>query len=462
MFVSVTDVHPCSALENAVVSGNNALIVDLIAQGEELHRPDILATREAFNLRYPVVVLLLESSGCLRNSFAVKRLEELDAHPEMIDLVRECARKLPENTDPRSIELLNALEQGDEVAAANLVVNDNAVLYSAPYSIVFKVRDFPEFLVEDLFDRGMDARLRAGIFLYLREPAQSIANDSYSSNCNKDLMRRKIVLFFEMLKVILQKPDSTERTGIIHDLWKHYTMTTYTALLTKYADRLSEECLANGIMDQDIEFDVKSFKSFSPYYQALMHNNAGVDLEQFAAEAEIEKFDARAVFELLSGTYEYDERINWDLVNRTAKASDFLEFLGHCPWYAEKADWQMINVQAEPEDWLDFLEKQPALVSKCRDIEALYCADPDRWKEIIKNSGFQNGTHFAYLWRGCDDDDWQELFKIRIDDGKVGFYDISDPGSCEDFVEFAGNDAAEFFKEMKDTIDGERLVNIIG
>jgi hypothetical protein len=121
----------------------------------------------------------------------------------------------------------------------------------------------------------------------------------------------------------------------------------------------------------------------------------------------------------------------------------------------------MINVQAEAEDWLDFLEQQPALVSKCRDIQALYCTDPDRWEEIVAKSETGNCTRFALLWH-CGGGEWQELFKVSVEDGKVEFYDISDPGSCEDFIEFAGKNFSEFFNEMKNCTEDERFVSIIG
>ena len=84
-------IQPQDALETAVLNKDNAAVVDLIAEGAFLTRPDVLATKESFDLNLAVAELLIESAPCLRNESAVKRLKELDAHYETLDLVRETA-----------------------------------------------------------------------------------------------------------------------------------------------------------------------------------------------------------------------------------------------------------------------------------------------------------------------------------------------------------------------------------
>ena len=90
-------IYPINELEQAVVDMDNSFIVKLIAEGAELTRPDILATKESFDLHFDVAMLLIESAPCLRSEEAVKRLEELNAHSEMLDLVRETALPLFKN-----------------------------------------------------------------------------------------------------------------------------------------------------------------------------------------------------------------------------------------------------------------------------------------------------------------------------------------------------------------------------
>jgi hypothetical protein len=231
------------------------------------------------------------------------------------------------------------------------------------------------------------------------------------------------------------------------------------ALKADEPEKFTDECLADLIIDRELGFDVRPFKDFAPYYQALMRNHAGVNLDQFDEEAEIEKFDAKAVFELLSGTYEYDDRINWELVNKTAKASEWLEFLAKFPQYADKADWQMINVQADAKDWFDFLEQQPELLRKCRDHKMLYLAAPERWQQITENSGFRFGTCFAFL---CQiENEWIQLFKVLIRDGKATFSEVSDLDTYQEFSDMAQKDFQAFCGKLQSFEEADRFVNII-
>ena len=233
------------------------------------------------------------------------------------------------------------------------------------------------------------------------------------------------------------------------------------ALKADEPEKFTDECLADLIIDRELGFDVRPFKDFAPYYQALMRNHAGVNLDQFDEEAEIEKFDAKAVFELLSGTYEYDDRINWELVNKTAKASEWLEFLAKFPQYADKADWQMINVQAEESDWLQLLEKQPALLVKYEDPRSLYIWLPEEWEEIFSRSGLPAGSCFAYLWSCDEGEEWEYGFKVKITDGKPEFYEVNEISDYQKFSELAARDFAAFCEELKKSTCEGRFVNII-
>lgn len=447
------NIVPETALETAVINKDNAEIVRLISEGAELLRPDVLATDAAFSLRFPVAVLLLECSSCLRCDSAVERLVGLGANPEMVDLVKELRLPLPENRDPHGSELVEALDNGDELEVANLICNELAAITSADISVFRHIGTFPKFVVEALFDEAVGERLKAQLFLHLRSEAEKNSAENTPEE-------KKAVLLFEVMKVIFTMGDTPERNQLIHKMWKERTMSVFAQLLLRNGSKISEECLAYAIMDQDIEFDIKPFKEFSPYYQAMMRNNAGVGLEQFDREAEIEKFDARAVFELLSGDDDYEDRVNWELVNHTAKASEFLQFLSRQPWYADKADWHMINVQADAEDWLDFLESQPTLLGRCRDHAPLYIIAPERWQKIFNASGGSDRDCFACLWRYEETDDWEELFKVSVKDGKAEFYDINDPASYEDFAKLASEDHPAFLRALQNGMDGSVFVNI--
>lgn len=435
---------PANALEEAVIAMDNAAVVELIANGAELSRPDVLATANAFDLRYPVAVLLLESSSCLHSAETVTHLEKLGAHPEMVELLRDVTKPLPENTHPKSGELLEALKNTEFLDAANLLVEDQITLSAAPLEYFNCLGDFPEFLVEAMFEKVLDARLKAQLFLHLRNKAkEGAANAEF---------------IFEVLKMILTD-NSLQKTHHIHALWRKHTTSAYIKAVEREAEKFSHEYLADMIIDQELEFDSRPFAEFPPYYQALMRNNGGVGLEQFDDEAEIEKFDAKAVFELLSGGDDYADRVNWELVNKTAKASDYLKFLAKYPDYADKADWQMINVQADAKDWFDFLEQQPQLLRKCRDHKMLYLADPERWQQITENSGFRFGTCFAFLCR--IEDEWMQLFKVLIRDGKATFSEVSDLDAYQEFSDMAQKDFQAFCGKLQSFEEADRFVNII-
>ena len=161
-------IRPINELEQAVVDMDNSFIVKLIAEGAELTRPDILATKEAFDLYYRVAVLLLESSPCLRKEGAVRRLEQLNAHPEMIELVRDVAKPLPENTHPQSGELIEALKSGEFLDVGHLAITLEVTLRSAPLESFDCLADFPAFLNKEILGSTLDARIRAHLFLYWR------------------------------------------------------------------------------------------------------------------------------------------------------------------------------------------------------------------------------------------------------------------------------------------------------
>jgi len=447
MLMMKEKIAPVNSLEEAVLVKDNALIVKLIADGAELTRPDILAAKEAFDLRYSVAVLLLESAPCLREEAAVKNLEELDAHPEMIDLVRDLVKPLPENTHPQSGELLEAFKTGEYLDAANLILNDRATLESAPVEIFDCLADFPEFLVEAVFEKALGVRLNAQLFLHLRDTAQNSSD-------------KKKALIFEVLQLVLSLPETPERNLAVHAVWKHYTTSPFIKAIEAEPEKYSEEYLADLIMDGDLEFDVRPFKDFSPYYQVLMRHKNGVSLEQFDEEAEIEKFDAKAAFELLSGTSEYDDRINWDLVNKTARASEWLEFLAKFPQYADKADWQMINLHAREDEWLQLLKQQPAFLARYKDPVSFYTCFPDEWEEIFSQAALPDTGCFAFLW-SCDGINWAYGFKVKITGDKAEFCEVSVPDDYQKFSELASKNFAAFCKALKHLTDNERFINII-
>ena len=422
---------PENALESAVLSKDNAAIVELIAAGAQLKRPDVLAAKEAFELYYPVAVLLLESSPCLRSESAVKELETLNAEPEMIDLVRETALPLPENTHSRSAELLEALNQGDEIAAVNLILIDNVSLYSGNRELLDNISDFSETTTEALLDQGLAGRLQAQIFLELR-----------------DNLSPENELFFEILKAVIKEPVSPERDKAVHALWHRYTTSPFVKAIEAEPEKYSDEYLADMIIDQELSFSVRPFKAFAPYWQALMLNNAGVNPDQFGEEAEIEKFDAQAVFELLRYSDEYADRVNWELVNKTANASEYLTFLAAHPQYADKADWQMLNCQASVSDWGEFLVQHPAFLEKHQDHAALYCDFPVIWEEkILSKANIPYGSCFALL--RLDYPDYYSCFKVRIKEGKAEFFEVSDPESYQKYAELAEKNIEEFCAVLK-------------
>ena len=440
---------PVNALEKAVLCKDNAAIVDLIADGACLTRPDILATKEAFDLYYPAALLLLESAPCLREDSAVKRLEELGAHPEMVDLVRETAMALPENSHPQSRELLKALAAGDEPGVANLVVNDCVSLSSADLEIFNSLEDFSNFTAVNFLDEGITGRLQSQFFLALREKCRNASSD-------------RVQLLFETLKEIIKDGHSAARESNINALWKKYTTPPYIEDIEKSAELFSDEYLADFIIDQELSFSARPFSSFAPYYQAVMLNSAGVAPDLFDEEAEIEKFDAQAVFELLRYSAEYAPRVNWELVNKTAKASEFLAFLAENPCYADKADWQMINVHACETDWFAFLQQQPALLEKCENPRPLYQLDPELWQEIYEKSGLPENSALACLWRLDEESEWEYCFKVRNNAGKAEFYDVCDLYSFKKFsslinMEFAALETARRNPDANQEI----FVNII-
>lgn len=200
-------IQPQDALETAVLNKDNAAVVDLIAEGAFLTRPDVLATKESFDLNLAVAELLIESAPCLRNESAVKRLKELDAHYETLDLVRETAVPPFENDYPKSGKLIEAICKGDESTIEKLIVDDEVVLYSADLKIFDNLSVFSEEAAVLLLDYGVFGRLKAQIFLALREKAEN-------GNSERD------VLLFETMKIITKEFDSDEREQRIHELWK--------------------------------------------------------------------------------------------------------------------------------------------------------------------------------------------------------------------------------------------------
>lgn len=442
------EIYPQSALESAVVCKNNSAIVDLIARGAELTRPDILATQEAFDLLYPVALLLMESSACLRNESAVKRLEELGAHEEMVDLVADLTLPLPENMHPKSQELIDALLEGDELAVANLVANDKVPLSDAPMEAFDNMDEFHKFSVESLFTDAVAPRLKARLFLHLRDKAEKDADS-------------RAALHFEVLKIILCEKPTPVRDISVHTLWHKRTAPAFVLDIEQEPEKFTDDYLASFIMDGDLEPDIRPFHKFPPYYQALLLNNAGASCEQFDNEANIEAFDAKAVFELLSASNEYEARVNWVLVNLTAKASDFLKFLSKCPQYANCADWQMINVQADPEEWLEFLEKQPAFVENCWDHTSLYTLDPDRWEKILKSSGLPKSNCRAYIDKFGDDDKYEYCFKVRLFDDHAEFFEVNDLYNYKKFSNLARRDFEEFSAALQQQDGDGRFINII-
>jgi hypothetical protein len=202
-------IYPINELEQAVVDMDNSFIVKLIAEGAELTRPDILATKEAFDLYYCVAVLLLESSPCLRKEGAVRRLEQLKAHPEMIDLVRDAAKPLPENTHPQSGELIEALKAGEFLDVGHLAISLGVTLKSAPLESFDCLADFPGFLIKEILGSTLDARLRAHLFLYWRTRAAR----------RKDA--EKIKHLFDYLQQVFDlKGDNPERSKYVLEAWE--------------------------------------------------------------------------------------------------------------------------------------------------------------------------------------------------------------------------------------------------
>ena len=202
-------IRPINELEQAIVDMDNSFIVKLIAEGAELTRPDILATKEAFDLYYRVAILLLESSPCLREKGAVRRLEQLKAHPEMIDLVRDVAKPLPENTHPQSGELIEALKSGEFLDVGHLAINLEVTLRSAPLESFDCLADFPGFLIKEILSNTLDARLRAHLFLYWRTLAAR----------RKDA--EKIKHLFDYLQQVFDlMGDNPERSKYVLEAWE--------------------------------------------------------------------------------------------------------------------------------------------------------------------------------------------------------------------------------------------------
>ena len=164
-------ITPESPLETAVLRKDNAAIVDLIAEGACLTRPDILATQEAFGLYFDVAMLLIESAPCLRSESAVRRLEELGAEPEMADLVRATLLPLEENDHPQSDAMIEAIAKGDENAVCNLLLSDDVMLHSADLKIFDNLSGFSPSNAAFIFDNVVFGRLKAQIFLDFREKA---------------------------------------------------------------------------------------------------------------------------------------------------------------------------------------------------------------------------------------------------------------------------------------------------
>lgn len=425
-------ITPESPLEAAVLRKDNAAIVDLIAEGACLTRPDILATKEAFGLYFDVAVLLIESAPCLRSESAVRRLEELGADLETLELVRETTQPLFENDHPKSKKLIEAIAQGDERTVEDLIVDDDVTLHSADLKIFDSLSGFSEEVAVLLLDHGVFGRLKAQIFLDLRKKAQK-------KNSDRD------VLLFEIMKIITKEFDSDEREQRIHCLWKKHT---YIARITAEPEKYTDECLAYLITDQLLDFKVRPFKAFAPYYQALLLNNGCVTSEQFEKEAEIEKFDAEAVFELLHHSGKYAARVNWELVNKTAMARNFLEFLDEHPQYADKADWQMLTTQVNSVDWIMFLKNHPDLLEKHQNHTELYCDFHMFWeKDILPKSGIPYGNCFAAII--LDYPDFNYCFKVRINDGKAEFFEISDLTTYQKYAELAEKDFDAFCQALK-------------
>ena len=435
-------ITPENALETAVLNKDNAAIVDLIADGAFLTRPDILATKESFDLHYDVAMLLIESAPCLRSESAVKRLEELGAHYETLDLVRETAVPPFENDYSAGAKLIEAIVKGDENTAAKLIIDDDATLYSADLKTFDNLSEFSEEAVVLILDYGVFGRLKAQLFLDLREKAEKRSS-------------KRDVLLFETMKIITKEFDSDERELRICQLWKQHE---FSQAIAAEAEKYTDECLADLIIDQTLNFTARPFKAFSPYYQVLLLKSGCVTPEQFGEEAEIEKFDAGAVFELLRYSGKYADRVNWDLVNKSAVACKFLYFLGDHPQYADKADWQMINLQAPCSSWAEFLEKQPSFLEKYQHHNELYCWNPGIWHELIlKKAGVSFGNCYAYLYRFDPyEDDTKEIFRVRIKDGKAEFYEINDHGCYQSFSKLAAEDFTGFCKllEKHEELDG--------
>ena len=450
--------HNKHTLEDAVAAVDNKAVAELIAGGIHLNCPDILATPAAFNLRYPVAVLLLESAEC-----DLSRLEELGAHPEMAVLGKETSLPLSANSNPKAQELLDALADGDEVTVANLIVNDDAFLSSAEMEYFDNVTDFTEFTTEFLFSKALDARLQAKLFLHLCKKVKIDDNQA-----NRRLM--------EIMKIILVQSDSLEREKNLHKVWREYSTSSFIKKIEKNPEFYSEEFLADLIIDGELEFDSKPFNTFSPYYQALMLNHGGVGIDTFEAEAEIENFDAQAVFELLSCDDTYADRVNWDLVNKTAAAPEFFRFLASNPQYAGKADWKMLNIHGSTDDWMLFLSRHPEFLEKLENHERIYQYEPERWKIILANSGISCGSHFAVIAPiiysepiPCEDFSQDEYppyeiaCKIRINGRKLEFYDAADPDTIEKFNGVTAETFGKFRSEMMESMNNnfEPIIDII-
>ena len=170
-------ITPENALETAVLNKDNSAIVDLIADGAFLTRPDILATKESFDLHFDVAMLLIESAPCLRSESAVKRLEELGANPEMLDLVRETSLPLEENDHPQSDAMIEAIAKGDEETICDLIINEDVTLHSADLKIFDSLSGFSESNAVFIFDNVVFGRLKAQIFLDFREKARKKSSE---------------------------------------------------------------------------------------------------------------------------------------------------------------------------------------------------------------------------------------------------------------------------------------------
>ena len=222
-------ITPENALETAVLNKDNAAIVDLIADGAFLTRPDILATKEAFDLYYPTAVLLLESTPCLREGSALRRLEELDAHPEMIDLVRDVVKPLPENSHPLNGELLEALKQDNVMFVFLLAIKCKVTLSSAPLEYFDCIARNTEYMWwEQFLDITLGERLKARLFLHICSAA-------------KERQDPEINYILKIFKLIISTPASPERSEQILKIWGQHVDKVHLKDFIEYQQKISEE-----------------------------------------------------------------------------------------------------------------------------------------------------------------------------------------------------------------------------